>query len=81
MKNFPQEKYERIKAWIFEKYGKSPVQKSWIADILELMKHDKKNRRPDEINFTLLDDIGKININEQVDNELIIESLEEIIFE
>ncbi len=81
VKNFPQEKYEQIKAWIFEKYGKSPVQKSWISDILELMKHDKKNRRPDEINFTLLDDIGRININQQVDNDLIIQSLEEIFFE
>ncbi len=77
--HFPIEKYNRIKTWITEKYGKSPLQEEWILDILELMKHDKKNRRPDEINFTLLSDIGQININQQVENELIVESLHELI--
>ncbi len=77
--NFPIEKYNDIKIWIIDKYGKAPLQKEWISNILDLMKHDKKNRRPDEINFTLLSDIGQININQQVDNQLIIDSLYELI--
>ena len=39
------------------------------------MKHDKKNTG-NEINFTLLKDVGDIKINQTVSKELILESLD-----
>ena len=43
--------------------------------IHELMKHDKKNEGG-HINFTLLGDIGDIHINQEINRELILESLD-----
>lgn len=43
--------------------------------LYSLMKHDKKNTG-NEINFTLLKDVGDIKINQTVSKELILESLD-----
>ena len=40
------------------------------------MRHDKKNETASSVNFTLLSDIGKIEINQVVDKELIFQSLD-----
>jgi len=38
-------------------------------DLIELMRHDKKNLSPGNINFTLLSDIGTVHINQVVPDE------------
>ena len=40
------------------------------------MRHDKKNASADEINFTLLSDIGEVKINQTASKEEIFEALD-----
>nr|WP_294777466.1 3-dehydroquinate synthase [uncultured Flavobacterium sp.] len=47
-----------------------------LKPILDLLIHDKKNEYG-KIQFALLDGIGQIKINQEVDNELIIKSFED----
>lgn len=61
--NFPKEDFLKLKYYIIENYGKFDCGCNDYSEIIELMKHDKKNTS-DEINFTLLSDIGKIVINQ-----------------
>jgi 3-dehydroquinate synthase len=46
-----------------------------ITPILDLLKHDKKNTNG-KVNFILLEDIGKVQIDCQVENSTIIEAIE-----
>ena len=47
-----------------------------IQPILDLLIHDKKNEHG-KIQFALLDGIGKVRINQEADNELILRSFED----
>ena len=47
-----------------------------IAEIITLLKHDKKNEFG-KVKFALLDGIGKIKIYQQVDNDMIKASFED----
>jgi len=65
--------YLEIKNTIKAIYETITFEENDIKPILELLIHDKKNEYG-KIQFALLNGIGKIKINQDVDNELIIKS-------
>jgi 3-dehydroquinate synthase len=67
-----QEEYFQIKS-TKSIYGIIVFDENDIEPILELLIHDKKNEYG-TIQFALLDGIGKIKINQSVENELILEA-------
>lgn len=75
LQNFPKEKLDRITALFIRKYGKIKFEKADYDKIIELLKFDKKNAFGD-INFVLLEDIGKPKIDRKISNTLIINSFE-----
>jgi len=64
-----------ISAWMIAKYGKFEIQESDFEALCQLMTHDKKNEGS-RINFTLVPEIGKVEINVDCSKKLIIEALE-----
>ncbi len=72
---FPKEELLKLKYFIKENYGKYDCGCNDYEEILELMKHDKKNESR-EINFTLLADAGDVKINQTATREEIVESLD-----
>ena len=64
-----------ISAWLIAKYGKFEIQESDFEALYQLMTHDKKNEGK-RINFTLIPEIGKVEINIDCPKELIVEALE-----
>jgi 3-dehydroquinate synthase len=65
------DEYKSIKTTIKNIFEDLDFTENDIAAILELLIHDKKNEYG-SVMFALLDGIGKISINQTVDNELII---------
>ncbi|MBL7972257.1 MAG: hypothetical protein JNL03_12145, partial [Prolixibacteraceae bacterium] len=63
-----------ISAWMIAKYGKFEIQESDFEALYQLMTHDKKNEGK-RINFTLIPEIGKVEINVDCPKELIVEAL------
>ncbi|TLX76148.1 3-dehydroquinate synthase [Labilibacter sediminis] len=72
---FPMEKLKEINAIIQSIYGKFSFNKSDYERLFFLMTHDKKNEE-NKINFTLLEDIGKIQINQTCTKDEIYEALD-----
>ena len=70
--NFPKDDLLKLKCLIKEYYGTFNFDCSDYELLFELMTHDKKNDS-DEINFTLLSDIGSIEINQTATKEEIFE--------
>lgn len=70
---FPIEKMNSIKSVIIELYGKVELTDSDEKPIIDLLKFDKKNTHGD-VNFVLLEDIGKPKLDIVVDNQLIKEA-------
>jgi 3-dehydroquinate synthase len=68
--------YDEIKKVIAAIFEKIPFEENDIQPILDLLIHDKKNEYG-KIQFALLDRIGAITINQEVDNKLIIKSFED----
>ena len=68
--------YIKIKSTINDIFDKITFSENDLEPILELLIHDKKNEYGN-IQFALLDGIGKIKINQFVENELIINAFEE----
>jgi len=66
---------DSISTWLIEKYGKFDIQQSDFESLYQLMTHDKKNEGS-RINFTLIPEIGKVEINVDCPKELIFEALE-----
>ena len=64
-----------ISAWMIDKYGKFEIRESDFEALYQLMTHDKKNEGK-RINFTLIPEIGKVEINVDCSKELIVEALE-----
>ena len=64
-----------ISSWLIAKYDKFEIQESDFEALYQLMTHDKKNEGK-RINFTLIPEIGKVEINVDCSKELIIEALE-----
>lgn len=65
--------YLEIKSSINDVFELINFEENDLHPILDLLIHDKKNEYG-KIQFALLDGIGKIKINQEVDNELIIKS-------
>jgi len=72
--NFPKEKMDRIVNYLFQKYPKLDILNSDFDKLFKLIQHDKKNEL-NSINFTLLEDFGKIKINTNCTKEDIFETL------
>ena len=73
---FPIEKLKSTVTFIKEHYGKLYFSCKDYDKLYEFMTHDKKNESSGSINFTLLSDIGEININQIVSKDDIFDSLD-----
>ncbi|AWA30860.1 3-dehydroquinate synthase [Flavobacterium magnum] len=65
--------YDTIKSTMNALYGVISFSDDDIAAILQLLIHDKKNEFG-KIQFALLDGIGKVRIDQEADNELIVKA-------
>ena len=70
-----QEEYNQIKTTIKAIYDDVVFEKTDIDPILELLIHDKKNEYGN-IQFALIEGVGKIKINQSVENDLILKAFE-----
>ncbi len=70
------DEYQQIKSTLKTIYDDVLFEESDIEPILELLIHDKKNEYGN-IQFALIDGIGKIKINQSVENELILRAFED----
>lgn len=70
------EEYNQIKSTLKSIYDDIIFEKDDIEPILELLIHDKKNEYG-MIQFALIEGIGKIKINQSVENELILNAFED----
>lgn len=64
-----------ISDWLVDRYGKFEIKSTDFEALYQLMTHDKKNEG-NRINFTLIPEIGKVEINVDCTKELIFEALE-----
>ncbi|TRW99911.1 3-dehydroquinate synthase [Flavobacterium gawalongense] len=71
-----QEEYFQIKSTIKTIYDDIVFEENDIEPILELLIHDKKNEYGN-IQFALIEGIGKIKINQSVENELILKAFQD----
>lgn len=69
---FPVDKLRQTVHFIRQEYGCFPVACNDYERLYDLMTHDKKNESG-HINFTLLKDIGDIQINQTADKKMIFE--------
>lgn len=60
---FPAEELRRFAAYVLENYGAFDFTCDDYPELLRFMSHDKKNETPDQINFTLLRNIGDLQID------------------
>lgn len=72
---FPKETTLEIKEFFTEYYGQVEITKDERQPIMDLMKYDKKNNHGN-INFVLLEAIGKPKIDCLVDDQIIIDAFE-----
>lgn len=72
---FPTDKLRQTVSFIKEYYRTMPIACNDYEMLYEYMTHDKKNTAG-TINFTLLEDIGKIRINQTATQEEIFEALD-----
>jgi len=73
---FPKDKLWQTLSFIKENYGGFYFDCDHYEKLYELMKHDKKNESVDRINFTLLQDIGKLSLDQTASKEEIFESID-----
>lgn len=73
--HFPKEKLSQVVSYIKEYYPPFYFDCKDYETLYELMTHDKKNEGG-IINFTLLAQIGDVKINQQVNKEIVLESLD-----
>lgn len=74
-KAFDEKSYLKYTQLIQTYFSKIVFSKKAIAEIIELLKHDKKNSKG-RINFVLLSEIGKPALNCQVSNDMIYDAFE-----
>lgn len=72
---FPKDKMRNTVQFIKENYGTFYLECRHYERLYELMRHDKKNTAG-IINFTLLEDVGKITLNQTADKETIFDMLD-----
>lgn len=73
--DFPTDKMHQTVRFILDHYGRLPYTCDDYPELLELMRHDKKNTSG-IINFTLIGGIGDIRINQTATKEEIEEALD-----
>ena len=73
--NFSKQKAIRLKKLIGSIYRKVPIESKDYEPIVDLLKHDKKNRSG-KINFVLLYDFGEFKLDCEIDDKLLAESVE-----
>ena len=66
---------ESISEWLLKIYGKFGIGSNHYETLYELMTHDKKNEGS-RINFTLIPEIGRVEIDQDCSKELIFEALD-----
>jgi len=71
---FPETDFNSLTQWLIQVYGNFEISENDFNRLFELMTHDKKNESG-KINFTLLKDIGRIQLNQNCEKELIFEAL------
>ena len=72
---FPKEKLLKTTRNIQQHYGAFPLTCDHYETLYEITRHDKKNVG-DQINFTLLSEIGNVQIDQTADKELFFEALD-----
>lgn len=60
---FPSETLQKFAAYVLKNFGAFPLTCDDYAELIAIMRHDKKNSSPDSINFTLLKDVGEVEID------------------
>ncbi len=73
---FPQDKLLQTLQFVKENYGTFYFSCKEYDRLYELMKHDKKNESADRINFTLLKNIGEIQLDCTASKKDILESID-----
>ncbi len=74
-KGFPTDILRQTVAFIRSYYGSPSITCDDYPTLIQLMHHDKKNRG-NEINVTLLKDIGQINVDQTISEEEVAEALD-----
>jgi 3-dehydroquinate synthase len=72
--NLPENTMNQAVRYILRTYEKFDIPGRDTEKITQLITHDKKNQN-NKLNFTLIEDIGKIRINQQVTNIELLETL------
>ena len=60
---FPSNELSRLATYIYENYGAFHITCDDYPSLIEFMRHDKKNDSANEINFTMLKNVGDIHID------------------
>lgn len=60
---FPSNELTRLATYIYENYGAFNITCDDYQALIEFMRHDKKNDSANEINFTMLKNVGDIHID------------------
>ena len=60
---FPSAELSRLATYIYENYGAYNITCDDYATLIDFMRHDKKNDSANEINFTMLKNVGDIHID------------------
>ena len=76
LEHFPSDILHAYASYVRENYGSFYITCDDYPALLGLMAHDKKNPSPDNINFTLLADVGDIKIDCIVDKDPIVAALD-----
>ncbi len=72
---FPLEETQKIAKWILDTYGPFPINEADFETLYQKMTRDKKNEAG-RINFTLVPEIGKVEINIDCEKDRIFEALD-----
>lgn len=62
--NFPADTLHQMAQYIKDNYGYFYITCDDYPTLIDIMSHDKKNATPDQINFTLLSDVGQVHIDQ-----------------
>lgn len=67
--NFPSDTLHQFVKYVRDNYGIFPIKCDDYPQLIDLMRHDKKNATPDQINFTLLADVGQPRIDQAASDQ------------
>lgn len=62
-KQFPIDRMRTLAAYVFKTYRAFPFTCDDYGRLVDLMRHDKKNHKAGDINFTLLKNVGEVEID------------------